>query len=261
MAPNRLVPLTLALAAAGGPASAAEVGCWFEAGMLVVPAEVAGIAGDFVLDTGTARTALHETRAQANGVEATELAGTVRLAGLTLPDRPVLVADLDARTWNLPTPAAGVIGADILKDYVVDVSFAPCRVTLSRPQDAPAFQVTRQLDLGWDAGRPVVEAEVFDGERTLKGPFVVATGVTAAVRVADDLAQPTPELRRQEYYPEGVWLGRLEELALAGLQGQAVAAGVVRPEGEAAGVIGARVLARHRLRFDLPGGRLLIGPR
>lgn len=127
-------PLLLALACAL-PASAAQAGeaaCWFENGVVVVPASVMGVAGDYILDTATPRTQLAETQAQGAGFAETALTGEVRLAGLRLTGRPVAVADLDMRTGALPTPIAGVIGVDLLKAYVLDVSFAPCRVARSK---------------------------------------------------------------------------------------------------------------------------------
>jgi hypothetical protein len=117
--------LAAAVLIGAGPACAGESPCWFEEGAVVVPAVVAGAAGDYILDTGTARTQLHETRAQAEGFAASELTGDVRLAGLTLKRRPVQVQDLDARTYAFPTPIAGVIGADVLSGFVVDVSYQP----------------------------------------------------------------------------------------------------------------------------------------
>jgi hypothetical protein len=259
---RRRFSLALLAAAAPAAACAGETACWFEDGVIVVPAQVAGVAGDWILDTGSAGSMLHETRAQSEGVESGQVHGAVRLAGLVIPDRTAGVADLDARTWNLPTPAAGVIGMDVLRDYVVDVSFAPCRVRISRPQDAPAFQVSRQLPLGWENGRPTVEAQVTDGQRALRGPFVISTGANVAVRLADDLAAALPSSERPgELYPDGVWLARLEGLELAGTQSAPLAAGLVRPDGEAAaGVIGAQVLSRFRLRFDFPGSTLSLGP-
>src|SRR6185369_2982559 len=111
-------------ALAAGPALAGEVECRFESGTLVVPAVVAGIAGDYILDTGTAQSLLHETTAQAAGFADTAVTGDVTLTGLTATAAPLKVADLDIRTWNLPTPAAGVIGADVLKRWVVEVAYA-----------------------------------------------------------------------------------------------------------------------------------------
>lgn len=261
----RLILAVAAAAAAPTLAAAGETACWFEGGVLVVPAEVAGIAGDYVLDTGQPVTQIHDTKAQAEGVategvEAPATTGRVRLAGLDLPPRTIPVADLDWRGWNLPTPIVGVIGADVLRDMVVDVTFAPCRVRLSRPSDAPAFRASASLPLAWDAGRPVIEAEVRDGVHAVRGLFSPATGQPAAVRLADDVAGVANTSRPQELQPTGVWLARLAELRLAGRRLAAPPAGLEPAQGASAGQIGAPALARFRLRFDFPGGRLLLAP-
>lgn len=256
--------LTLSLLAAAlavpAAAEAGEAACWFEGGVLVVPAQVAGIAGDYILDTGSPRTQLHETKAQAEGLEALEVTGGVRLAGLDLPAVAIPVADLDYRGWNLPTPIVGVIGADVLKELVVDVSFAPCRLRLSAPGKAPAFRAARTLPMTWDEGRPVVQAEVADGQRALRGPFTPATGLSAAVRLADDLASVSGTDRPQELQPQGVWLAHLLQLGFAGRRIEDQGAGLAPASGEAAGAIGGPVLARFRLRFDFPRGKLLVAP-
>jgi hypothetical protein len=244
---------------AAGQASAGEVACWFDAGVVVVPAEVAGIVGDYILDTGTAQTTLQKDRVQGLGIEADDLTGDVRLADLRLAGRPLKVADLDVRSWNLPTPIAGVIGADVLKDYVVDVEFAPCRVRLSPSGRAPRFR-GRRLALGWDLGRPTAWAEAFDGPTGIAGPFVIATGANVPLRLADDLAQVPGAATPQELYPDGVWLARLPAMRLAGATGLDVAAGLMKPDGAVAGVIGGEALANFRLRFDFPAGRLVVAP-
>lgn len=257
----RFRTLTLAAFAACLPpaARAGEAACWFEGGVVVVAAEVAGIAGDFILDTGTAASVLHDTAAEGAGIEGRETVGAVRLAGVTAPARAVGIAPLDVRTWNLPTPVAGVIGADVLRDFVVDLDFRPCRVRLSRPAEAPAFRVRERLQIAWDAGRPTTTAAVFDGRRAAKGAFVVATGLDVAVRLADDVATAPGAARPEEVYPEGVWRARLAGLSFAGRTTGPVAAGLARPEGAAAGAIGGEALAGLRLRFDFPAGRLSIG--
>lgn len=251
--------MLMASLAAASPAWAGEAACHFEGGVIVAPAEVAGVAGDFILDTGTAATVLHADVAGGYGIDREATFGNVRLAGVSQADAPILVAGLDLRTWNLPTPVAGVIGADVLRAYVVDVSFAPCRVRLSRPGRAPALH-GREWPLGWDAGRPTAIATVSDGRRSLTGPFVLATGANAPVRLADDLAQAPGAARPNELYPEGVWLARLPRVAFAGAPTRDAGAGLMKPEGDIAGVLGGQLLARYRLRFDFPAGRLTAAP-
>jgi hypothetical protein len=244
---------------ATGAASAEEVACRFEAGVITVPGVVAGLAGDFILDTGAPQTLLHDTRARSEGIEGDLLTGDVRLAGLTVPRLAVGVSDLDVRTWNLPTPVVGVIGAEALRGFVVDVSYAPCRVRLSIPGKAPAFRGS-EMPLGWDEGRPTAEASVSDGTRAIRGRFVIATGANAPVRLSDDLAQAPGASRPMELYPDGVWLARLPQVAFAGAVGHDVAAGLMKPEGQVVGLLGGAVLAHFRLRFDFPAGRLVVQP-
>lgn len=161
---------TAAALLAAGPARAGETACWFEEGTLVVPAEVAGAAGDYILDTGTARTLLHETRAQAEGFAGTALTGDVRLAGLLVKDRPVAVEAIDARTYAHPTPIAGVIGADVLSGFVLDVSYAPCRVALHPPGKAPAIREGLSLPMGRSGDLPLAAASASDGQTGVRGP-------------------------------------------------------------------------------------------
>jgi len=254
---SRLAAILSALAA--GPAWAGEVACRFESGTLVVPAVVAGIAGDYILDTGTAQSLLHETAAQAAGFAETGVTGDVTLAGLTAVAAPLKVQDLDIRTWNLPTPAAGVIGADVLKGWVVEVAYAPCRVRVWAPGQAPPLR-GRDLELGWDGGRPTAPAAVSDDAHEVSGRFVVATGMNVPVRLADDLAQAPGAAKPDELYPQGVWLARLPQVTFAGAAGRDVAAGLMKPDGEVVGVLGAEVLAHFRLRFDFPANRLTVVP-
>lgn len=237
---------------------AGEVACRFERGVVTVPAMMAGIAGDYIVDTGAAQSALHETKAQAEGIADTELTGDLSVAGMTVRGLALKVSDLDVRTWNLPTPVAGVIGADALKSFVVDVAYAPCRIRLSRPGQAPRFK-GRSLNLDWDLGRPTVAAAVADDQRRISGRFVVATGANAPVRLADDLAQ-TGAAQVKELNPDGVWLARLPEVDFAGATGRDVAAGLMKPEGDVVGVLGGAVLAHFRLRFDFPAGKLVVDP-
>lgn len=253
------LPCSVLAALAATPAHAGEIACRFEAGALVVPAVVAGIGGDYILDTGAAQTTLHNTKAEAEGIAATELVGDVRLAGMRVRALPLKVADLDARTWNLPTPAGGVIGTDALKGFVLDVAYAPCRVRLSLPGSEPRF-AGRTLELDWDLGRPTAPASVSDDAHEISGRFVIATGANVPVRLADDLAQAPGAVRPNELYPEGVWLARLPQVEFAGAMGRDVAAGLMKPEGEAVGLLGGYILAHFRLRFDFPAGRLVVAP-
>ena len=250
--------LALALTTAE-QAWAAEVACRFEAGVPIVPAMVAGLPGDFILDTGAPRTLLHETSAQGGGITELLLPGSATVAGLRIEGLTVAVADLDVRGWNLSTPLAGVIGADALKGYVVDVSYAPCRIRIWTPGGAPRF-AGRPLPLAWDAGRPVVAAAASDNAHEAQGRFVVATGANVPVRLAEDLASAPGLPDPRELGPDGRWLARLPRITFGEAEGYDVAAGLMPPEGDVVGVLGGPVLAHFSLRFDFPRGLLVVAP-
>ena len=259
---NRLAfALVALLTLAGAPVLAGETACWFDNGVVVVPGSVMGVAGDFILDTGAPHTQLAETQAQAAGFVETALSGEVRLAGVRIAGQPVAVARLDMRTGALPTPIAGVIGADVLRPYVLDVSFSPCRVVLSLPGRAPRFRARTSLAMGWIAERPVVSATASDGATTLTAAFSPAIGADRAVRLSDVIARAPGAARLNELYPYGVLQPRLRSFVFAGVVSENLASGLIGAEDPAlAGQIGAPFLSRYRLRFDFPAGRLRLAP-
>jgi len=253
--------LSALLALAAGPAAAGEAACWFENRVIVVGAEVMGVPGDYILDTATAHTVLGDSQAQTAGFAETALTGEVRLAGVVASGRPVAVEAIDLRTGALPTPIAGIIGADVLRGYVLDVSFAPCRVALRPAGQAPRFGPAQALPLTWVAGRPVTRASVSDGARALTGGFSPATGADTAVRLSDAVARAPGAAKPKELYPYGVLRPRLRALSFAGALSENLPAGLIPAEDPAiAGQIGAPLLARYRLRFDFPAGKLLLRP-
>ena len=236
-----LLALSALLALTAAPAAAGAARCWFENGVVVVGAEVMGVPGDYILDTATPHTQLADSQAQTAGYTETALTGEVRLAGITATARPVAVAVLDLRTGALPTPIAGVIGADVLRGYVVDVSFAPCRVGLRRAGHAPRFR-GQVLPLAWVADRPVVSAAVADGPHAFSGAFTPATGGDRALRVSDAYARaPGPaKARLKELYPYGVLQPRLRAFSFAGRLSENLRAGLVKADDpRIAGEIGA----------------------
>lgn len=251
--------LALAVSLPSLAAHAGESRCWFEGGVLVVPAEVMGLAGDYVLDTGAPHTLMAQTQAQSAGFDTDRLQGEIRLAGLTLRDRPVQVAVLDARLRALPTPVAGVIGADVLAGHVLDVRFAPCQVGLHAPGQAPPFAHVVTLPLAWREGRPVTAAAVADARRTLSGDFVPATGSDTPVRLRDDLADAPGAAKREALYPYGATRPRLRALSFAEDLFEDPPSGLAaKADLDAAGEIGAPVLAHYRLRFDFVRGELQL---
>jgi len=250
------------MAAAPGLARAGETACWFENGVVVVAAQVAGVSGDYILDTGAPQTLLAETQAQGAGYAETAFSADVELAGQRVAGLPIAVQDIDVRTGLFPTPIAGVIGADALKAYVVDLNFAPCRVALREPGKAPAFGRATVLPLTWIGGLPSVDAKVSDGATAFSGAFALATGSDTAARLSDAYAAAPGAATPREVYPYGVLRPRLRALSLAGAVAEVLPSGLIKPaDPELAGELGAPLLYAWRVRFDFPAGRLLLAPK
>lgn len=259
----RAAPLIFALCALAAPAAAwaGETACVYEQGVIVVPAVVAGVAGEYILDTGTADVELHETRAQGAGFEATALSAEVWLAGVALPAQPVAVMDLDGRTWAFPTPIAGVIGVSALKGLVLDVRFAPCRIGLYRAGAAPRFSAGSRVAFRWVDGLPALPAAVSDGRRAFSGAFALATGVDRTVRLDARFATTPGAKKPADVYPGGDSITHLRAMSFQGELLETVDTGLFPPgDGALAGAIGAPLLARHTLRFDFPKRQLRLAP-
>jgi hypothetical protein len=240
-------------------ARAATARCWYENQVIVIGAQVMGVAGDYILDPATPRTVLADSQAEAAGFAETALKGPVRLAGVTRRYIAVAVERLDLRTGGLPTPVTGVIGADVLKGLVLDVDFRPCRIRLSPPGKAGAFRALRTLPLAWAAGRPVVQAAVSDGPHAAAGGFSLGVGADTAVRVSDAGAVVPGAAKPKEAYPYGVLRPRLRAFSFAGGLVENLPAGLIAAEDPAlVGQIGAPLLSRFRLRLDLASEQLML---
>jgi|SRR5215217_580681 len=254
----RASPLLLAVILTGtgvGGARAAETACWFENGAVVVPAEIGGVAGDWLIDPSAPRTLLHETRADMAGLPRMFTAPG-SLAGQRLAPVEVMVADLDDRAPGFVTPIAGIIGADLLARFTVDLDFAPCRLRLTQGR-APLFRAVQRFSVRMVAGSPVLEAGVADDRRARRGLFALDWSSGAAVRLSSAELRPArngldPSLRSRAP-------ARLRALSLGGQlyeeQSAAVASGL---DPALAGTLGTDLWSRWRLRLDIAHGALLL---
>jgi hypothetical protein len=249
---RRAAPLLILslLAASGGPAMAGQTACWFENGAVIVPAAIGGLAGDYVLDLSAPHTLLHIDIAQGDGHLETALTLPVQLAGQRVEAAPIVVQSLDFRAVGFSTPIIGVMGADILDRYVVTLDFAPCRLTLERPETAAAGH-GGALRVAMVGGVPTILAAASNGLKGVSGPFALDTASGGGVRARGAADGP-----RQK--PAGT----LRALSLNGTLRQdlpAVVAGDL-PDG-VVGALGVEVLSAYRLRLDPKTLRLWLTPK
>ena len=246
-----------------------------------------GPPADFVLDTGSSITVIDRATARRFGlagrgvlsiqgvngtaegrfavVKSLQVAGEDRGA-VTLEGLRVgivdLAADLEATLWRRP---AGILGADVLSRFAVEIDYDAGRVTLHDPgvyrRPAGATGVPMQMI----AGVPVVEATL-DG--ACAGAFVVDAGSSFGIRVSGDpRARLRPArcggeatagrgLRRRDRGRGSHWLTRLSRARIGPFEWTGSIAGLslgtrgLAGGSEVAGSIGNRVLERFRCTFD-----------
>lgn len=233
---------------AGFPARAAD--CWFENGAVVAPASVAGIVGDYLIDPSAPTTLIHETRAQGEGIAVTELTAAVRVAGLRLPALPVKVADLDFRAPGFDTPIAGVIGADALAGQVIDLDFAPCRLSIHGPTRGGSRGKAVRLTLV--GGVPTVRAAVSDDRTARGGLFAVDWSSAGHVRLSDRLAVFRPSGEGYDPLARNTATGRLRAFSFQGRLREEAPSGLIAGlDPDLVGSIGTDEWSRWRVRLDL----------
>ena len=100
-----------------------------------------------------------------------------------------------------------------------------------------------------------------DDRSALAGPMTPATGPDAAVRLSPSAAAGSGAAEPGKLGPYGSARAELRALSFAGVLFERLPAGLLA-EGDAArlGAVGPAVLARWRLRFDFPAGRLELYP-
>ena len=247
------------ISAAAGRATAGQSACWIENGAVVVPAAFGDIAGDFILDLSAPRSQLHQTTAQMDGLaDAATTQGALTLAGEPIA-ADLQVADLDDRSWDFPTGISGVIGADVLAGYVVELRFSPCRLTLMLR--APRTAALATLPVEMVDGTPTVAATISDGATTLTGRFGIDTGA-AGVRVSDTVARFSRLSARVDPMSRDHPPARLATLSVAGVVSRHEPAALLDDApASVIGGIGTNVWSHYGLRLDLRRGQLaLIAP-
>jgi hypothetical protein len=238
-------------------ADAGEAACSLDNGAVIVPAALGNIAGDFILDLSAARSQLHDTRAQGEGLTETEVRAPLRLAGETIP-ADFAVADLDARELGFPTALNGLIGADSLKGHVIDLAITPCRIRLSRKATGARLGAT--LPIRWIAGTPAVWASISDGCTGLAGWFAIDTGA-AGVRLSSAIAHLSRSPKDVDASSRDHPPARIAALGFAGRVFRNTPAALETDlPAPLLGSLGAAVWSNYELRLNLIRDQLTLYP-
>lgn len=245
---RKLALLCVLLSSVSTLSRAGEAVCFVENGVPIVSASVAGVAGDYIFDTGEPVTRLHDTRAMGAGLAEGPQSADIVFAGLLWASVPITTGDLDARTAAFTTPIAGVLGADLLRRVTIEIRLEPsCRIHIDLPDQAKPWRGPGE-PIGLDAaGRPLITAGVSDGSHAWRGLFVLSTGLEASIALASDTVTA----------PYGL-AGRLRAASFQGRLLENLGAAVILPERfpEAVGAIGSPFLSSGEWQIDFVRGEL-----
>jgi hypothetical protein len=245
---------------AASAARAGEAQCWYENGAIVVAAAFGDIAGDFEIDPTAPVSLLHEDRANTAGLPGPTATAPLTIAGVRLRHVTVKLENFNEREVGFPTVINGVIGADLLARWVVQIDYSPCRIRLLR-RAPPARPGALRLAMRMVGAIPAVAANASDPDRELAGLFAVDLASAGTRFVPDRItwSRPLPDgldptLR---FRPPA----RLRALVVAKQRFEDTPAGTAEyPLPGLDGAIGNAVWDHFRVTLDIRRRRLTLEP-
>ena len=231
------------------------------AGRILVTVRVDGKAHAFVLDTGTRYTTVSPAVATALNRKIQEIRPGVRtiddvsleLLGMVLPHQPLRLA-----TEQILDD--GIVGADLLKRFVVKVDFRARRITLWPPSAAVKTRDAVVVPADFANDVPVIRATVGAAGMTPSVATLVV-GLAVAAGTISFGYRYAAESGLLDASPDGEPAIELRGITKAGI----VAAARLPREPERAhlmfadGVVSARALTASWIVFDAPHGRIVVG--
>lgn len=261
------------------------------AGLIVIEGTVNGTPADFVLDTGAPVTvlvngprlaplALDTSKARKLGpadnpavpVGIIRPGFTLAFGALTLSEVTAVViegAGLLCRERFESANFQGVIGADVMRRFVVEVDPVQRRVRLHEPVSWVPTATIGALPLEFRAGLPFTQAEVRDRTDAVPVRLLVDTGSNDTLSLIagsrPELKLPTDALPRESCYVSGTrktWRGAPLDIAF----GDALASQIPTSyedgdsvmRGERHGSLGIGLLKRYVFAIDYPGKRIVL---
>jgi predicted aspartyl protease len=157
--------------------------------LVLVTAEVNGVPGSFLLDSGAGATVLDSGFAsrlglaergvmEARGTGGSETAAfvdasTLQLPGVVLRGQTIVTIGLDGVAEALGRPIAGILGWDFLSRFAVEIDYARARLALAPSGKYEPRPGAVRVPLRIEMNVPRVEGTL-DGEH--RGSFLVDTG-------------------------------------------------------------------------------------
>src|SRR5690349_14228507 len=203
----------------------------------------------------------------------------LRLAGAELDDQTVATMPLDWFSRELGRTTDGLLGSNIIRNYVVEIDYANQVLRLLDPATYSYSEPGQRLPLQfiWD-NIPSVRAEVVGQDGTaITGIFLIDSGATTAIWLTKAFSEAHPEFLS---IPETIEvrnvvavggalstrLGRVPAVRLGGFvvanpsaQFSQNSSGIFATPG-LAGTIGAQMLRRFKVVLDYPHMEMILEP-
>jgi len=261
------------------------------AGLMLVEGSVNGTAASFVLDTGAPVTvlvngprlaplALDTSKARKLGpadnpavpVGIIKRGFTLEFGGLRLADLTAVIVEESSMPCRERFEAAGfqgVIGADVMRRFVVEVDPAQRRIRLHEPAGWTPAVTLGTLPLEFSGGLPFTQATLHDPAGAVPLRLLVDTGANDSLSLIagsrPELTIPEQAQPRESCYVAGTrktWRGAPRDLAF----GETVASTIPTSyedgdsvlRGERNGSVGIGLLKRYVFAIDYPGKRIVL---
>lgn len=249
---------------------------------------------DFIFDTGDGLTVLNIITAQELGMErgsdahTTSAEGTIsgkllkhqeiEIKNIVLQNIKIYETSLAHLERSIGRKIDGIIGYDMLKNYVVSMNFDKMAFDIYAPSKFKYDGTGKVYPINLTSAIPHLPAEINLGNgQTMRGEFFINTGAKTTVdfnthfvdanglvnKIGDSYIYLVAGLGEKEYEHHR---GRIKRFSLMGFGFDQMPVGLSRaPSGiqnhkKVAGIIGSGVLRRFNVIFDYPGQKMYWEP-
>ncbi|MCA1624048.1 MAG: aspartyl protease family protein, partial [Acidobacteria bacterium] len=237
-----------------------------------------------VIDTELAKTLRLKAHGKTVGTGGAGTAEAVRfkavsmqLPNIEISNLTIYGLPLDFLSSPLGKKIGGVIGYDIIKEFVVEIDYAAHKINLYKPESYQYSGAGEIFPLTFEENMPFVQARIaFEERAAIDGKFEIDSGSTGAVLFNTPFVKKHQLLktvsRTNEVRAGGVggtaqaFLGRIKSIALGRLTLENIVASFSQAtRGDYAsakydGLIGGEILRRFKTIFDYSRRRMILEP-
>lgn len=237
-----------------------------------------------VIDTGLAKTLRLKPAGKivTTGGAGTAQALRFKSVSLSLPnveidDLTIYALPINSFSSPLGKRISGVIGYDIIKEFVVEIDYVSRKINLYQPASYQYSGAGEVFPLTFEENMPFVQARIaFEGRAVIDGKFEIDSGSTGAILFNTPFVKKHQLLKSISQTSEtrigGVggtaqaFLGRIRSITLGGFMLEnAIARFSQSTRGDYAsakydGLIGGEILRRFKTIFDYSRKRMILEP-